>query len=140
MTLPPADRRPPAMSGHFVLGLGCESGAPVDDLLALAARSLQEAGIEPGWLTALASIASKAAEPAILAVAAHYAVPIRFFDAPTLERETPRLPNPSELVFARVGCHGVAEAAALAAAGADSRLVLPKRKSAFATAAIAEIP
>lgn len=139
MPLLPSDRPSSTAGQRFVLGMGCESGALVADLLALAARALQEAGIEPHWLTALASIDSKIDEPAILAVAAHYAIPTQYFDAPTLERETPRLQHPSDLVFARVGCHGVAEAAALAAAGPDSLLVLPKRKSAFATAAIARI-
>jgi cobalt-precorrin 5A hydrolase len=139
VTLSPSDRSLSRAGERFVIGMGCESGASVADLLPLAARALQEAGIEPRLLTALASIDSKAHEPAILAVAAHYAVPTQFFDAPTLERETPRLQNPSDLVFARVGCHGVAEAAALAAAGPAGLLVLPKRKSAFATVAIAKI-
>jgi cobalt-precorrin 5A hydrolase len=119
--------------------MGCEKGAPVDDLLALAARAMDQAGVTPGALLALASIDGRIGEPALLAVAAHYDLPIRFYDAPSLERETPRLKNPSELVFARVGCHGVAEAAALAAAGPRSQLILPKIKSAFATAAIAKI-
>jgi cobalt-precorrin 5A hydrolase len=58
----------------------------------------------------------------------------------TLERETPRIKNPSAVVFARVGCHGVAESAAMAAMSAlDAELVLPKIKSAHATAAIARI-
>ena len=139
MSTPSADRPSSTACGRFVLGLGCESGAPTDDLLALAERALQEAGLKPGALVSIASINTKTAEPAILAVAAHFGMPMQFFDAPTLERETPRLENPSALVFARVGCHGVAEAAALAAAGPDGRLVLPKRKSAFATAAIARI-
>jgi cobalt-precorrin 5A hydrolase len=127
------------MNGGFVLGMGCEKGAPVEDLLALAARAFEQAGLAPGRLLALASIDGRAGEPALLAVAHRYDLPIRFYDAPTLERETPRLKNPSELVFARVGCHGVAEAAALAAAGPKGQLILPKIKSAFATAAIAKI-
>ena len=122
-----------------MLGMGCENGAPVEDLLALAARAMDQAGVTPGALLALASIDGRIGEPALLAVAAHYDLPVRFYDAPSLERETPRLKNPSELVFARVGCHGVAEAAALAAAGPRSQLILPKIKSAFATAAIAKI-
>jgi cobalamin biosynthesis protein CbiG len=81
----------------------------------------------------------KEGEPAILEAARRLNVPARFFSAGRLEEETPRLKNPSELVFARVGCHGVAEAAALAAAGPAAELVLAKIKSAFATAAIAEM-
>jgi len=64
-------------------------------------------------------------------------VPARFFDAATLETETPRLQNPSDIVFAEVGCHGVAEGAALAAVGAAGDLMVPKQKSKRATCAIA---
>ena len=120
--------------------MGCESGAPAGDLLALAALALEEAGLDPAWLVALATIDGKREEPAMGAVAAHYSIPLLFFDAATLERETPRLKNPSDRVFRLVGCHGVAEAAALAAAGRQAVLLVPKRKSGFATVAIAEIP
>jgi cobalt-precorrin 5A hydrolase len=124
---------------RFVLGMGCERGALTADVVALAERALQQAGILPSDVLELATIDTKTAESAILAVAAQLEVSTRFFDAATLEKETPRLKNPSDLVFARIGCHGVAEAAALAAAGSESLLVLPKIKSASATAAIAEI-
>ena len=55
-----------------------------------------------------------------------------------MEAETPRLANPSELVFREVGAHSVAEAAALAAAGPASALIVPKAKSLRATCAIAQ--
>ncbi|MGO4439929.1 cobalamin biosynthesis protein [Rhizobium sp. RAF56] len=127
------------MAGRFVVGLGCERAAPIEDVCALAERALREAGIAPEEVAALASIDMKEGEPAILEAARRLNVPARFFSAGRLEEETPRLKNPSELVFARVGCHGVAEAAALAAAGPAAELVLAKIKSAFATAAIAEM-
>ena len=85
----------------------------------------------------VASIALKAAEPAIHGVARRLGVPARFFDAARLERETPRLKNPSDLVFRETGCHGVAEGAALAGVGAEGDLVLPKQRSQRATCAIA---
>ncbi|PZM13223.1 cobalamin biosynthesis protein [Rhizobium tubonense] len=119
--------------------MGCERGASLVDVADLAERTLKQAGIMPSEIIELASIDMKSEEPAILAIASQLGVPVKFFDAATLERETPRLANPSELVFARVGCHGVAEAAALAAAGPSGTLVVPKIKSAFATAAIAKI-
>jgi cobalt-precorrin 5A hydrolase len=127
-----------ARAGLYVLGMGCERGTSADDLAALAGKALLQAGLLPSDIAVLATIDTKVAEPAILAVARLLGASIRFFDAATLEKETPRLQNPSELVFARIGCHGVAEAAALAAAGAESLLVLPKIKSTFATAAIAK--
>ncbi|RUL98756.1 cobalamin biosynthesis protein [Rhizobium chutanense] len=122
---------------RHVLGLGCERGTPPAEVLALAIAALDAAGIGAAELAAIASIDSRREEPAILAVAAHLSVPAVFFDAPRLEEETPRLANPSAIVFARVGCHGVAESAALAAAGLEAELVLAKIKSAHATAAVA---
>src|SRR3546814_6477601 len=67
-------------------------------------------------------------------------VPLRFFDAATLEAETPRLANPSDVVFTEVGSHGVSEAAALAAAGPNATLLVPKHKSQRATCAVALAP
>ncbi|MBB3646244.1 cobalamin biosynthesis protein CbiG [Rhizobium sp. BK619] len=124
---------------RHVLGLGCERGTPSAEVLALAITALDAAGIGGAELAAIASIDSRRQEAAILAVVEHFSVPALFFDAPRLEAETPRLKNPSEIVFARVGCHGVAESAALAAIGPDAELLLSKIKSAHATAAIARI-
>ena len=64
----------------------------------------------------------------------------RVFDAATLDAETPRMKNPSDVVFAEVGTHGVAEGAALAAAGPEAELIVPKRKSERATCALALAP
>ncbi|NNG70956.1 cobalamin biosynthesis protein [Rhizobium laguerreae] len=123
---------------RLVLGLGCERGAPAQEVLALAEQALRKAGVSGEALAAVASIYTRKNEPAVLAVAAHFSVPAVFFTAARLEGETPRLKNPSEIVFARVGCHGVAEAAALAAAGASAELAVVKIKSAHATAALAQ--
>ncbi len=122
---------------RFVLGLGCERCTPANEVAVLAGQPLALVGIEAGNLAAVASIDTRRAEPAILAVAVDFGLPLVFFNAATLERETPRLRNPSPIVFARVGCHGVAEAAALAVIGEFAELVVPKIKSAHATAAIA---
>lgn len=124
----------------LVVGVGCERLAPPSELIALAERSLTAAGLSPLSIACVASIALKAAEPAVHALAAHWNVPARFFDAETLERETPRLAHPSDLVFREAGCHGVAEGAALAGVGADGRLALAKQRSERATCAIGIAP
>jgi cobalamin biosynthesis protein CbiG len=124
---------------RYVLGLGCERGAPADEALGLALTALQAAGVEPMQLAGLASIDARSGEPAILAVAAHFGLAVVFFDAARLEEETPRIKNPSAVVFAKIGCHGVAESAALASIGPGAALILPKIKSAHATAAIAHV-
>ena len=134
---------PPALAYRprsHVLGLGCERGASADEVLALAREALAAASLDPASLAAVASIDLKADEPAIHAAARALGVPARFLDAATLEAEAPRLANPSDVVFREVGCHGVAEGAALAGVGPDGALVVPKRKSARATAAIARAP
>jgi cobalt-precorrin 5A hydrolase/precorrin-3B C17-methyltransferase len=120
-----------------VLGVGCERLAPPEELIALAEEALAEAGLSPLSVACIASIDLKAAEPAVHALARHFSVPVRFFDAARLEAEAPRLATPSDLVFRETGCHGVAEGAALAAVGEAGRLVLPKRRGKRSTAAIA---
>ncbi len=125
------------MAEMMVLGLGCRRGASPEGLVALAETVLSQAGVPPVELSAIATIRSRAHEPAIHAVADRFALPILAFDAATLERETPRLQNPSDVVFRETGCHGVAEAAALAAAGPRARLLVAKRKSPEGTAALA---
>ncbi|KGF70365.1 precorrin-3B methylase [Hoeflea sp. BAL378] len=124
----------------LVLGIGCERGAEGSEALALALDSLAQAGLSPQSVGLVASIDVKADEAAVHHVARHFGCPARFFDAATLEAETPRLKNPSDIVFAEVGCHGVAEGAALAAAGASGELVAEKRKSRRATCAIGRAP
>nr|WP_040674440.1 cobalamin biosynthesis protein [Rhizobium grahamii] len=122
---------------RYVLGLGCERGTRVEEVTALADAALAAAGIGPNELAAVASIDTRSNEPAILEAAHELGVPLLTFAAVRLEEETPRLKNPSAIVFARVGCHGVAESAALAAIGPNAELVVPKIKSPRATAAIA---
>ena len=124
----------------LALGLGCERGCAPDELIQLAERTLASGGLAPEAVACVASLDLKADEPAVSAVADWLSVPLRLFDAPTLERETPRLTAPSDVVFRAVGCHGVAEAAALACAGADGTLVQPKTKSARGTCAVARAP
>lgn len=121
----------------LVLGMGCERHAKPEEAIALAEEALAKGSFARESLAAICSIDLKADETAIHAVAAHFDVPARFFSAAALEAEAPRLKNPSEVVFAEVGCHGVAEGAALAAVGAEGDLVVEKIKSKGATAAIA---
>ncbi len=117
----------------LVLGVGCERGCGTDELIGLAMDTLAGAGLSPLAVAAVVSLDLKMDEDAVHGLAAHLDVPARFFDAARLEAETPRLAHPSDAVFAEVGCHGVAEAAALAAAG---MLRVEKHKSKRATCAV----
>jgi cobalt-precorrin 5A hydrolase/precorrin-3B C17-methyltransferase len=124
----------------LVMGLGCERNAAPAELIALAGQALDKAGLSAKSLAAVASIELKSDEAAIHAVARHFGVPARFFTAEELNRETPRLKNPSDIVAKEVGVPGVSEAAALACAGARSELVVEKTRSARGTCAIARSP
>ncbi|MDP6896481.1 MAG: cobalamin biosynthesis protein, partial [Rhodospirillales bacterium] len=129
----------PALVFHppvLVVGIGCERGADATEVIDLVEKTLADAGLAPSAVACVVSVDVKADEAAVHAAAAHLAVPARFFAPARLEAETPRLANPSDIVFAEVGCHGVAEGAALAAVGADGALAVEKRKSKRATCAI----
>ena len=124
----------------LALGVGCERSASLSEVRALVQETLDGAGLARGAIAGLGSIDLKSDEEAVLGCAETFGAPARFFTAAELEAEAPRLANPSEAVFREVGCHGVAEGAALALAGPDSTLIVPKRKSACATCAIARSP
>jgi len=124
----------------LALGVGCERGAAAKELIALARRALKTQGLATESVACVVSLDLKADEAAVHALAADLGVPARFFTAARLERETPRLKNPSAVVFEAVGCHGVAEGAALAAAGPRGQLIVPKTASKRATVAIARSP
>ncbi len=125
---------------RMTLGVGCARGCPPEELEALVMGALEAAELAPGALKGLFTLDLKADEPAVYALAGKLGLPLRLFGAAELEAETPRLENPSDVVFAEVGCHGVAEAAALAGAGPEAFLGSPKIKSANATCALAFAP
>ena len=125
---------------RLAVGIGCERGAAPDEIATLARSCLDAAGLAPEAVAGVFSIDLKSDEPAVHAFAEFLGVPARFLPAPVLEAEAPRLRNPSDLVFRAVGCHGVAEGAALAAAGPEGELVVEKTKSVRGTCAIARAP
>ena len=124
------DVLPGKSSGSIIAGIGCSSAAGAAEIIALVEASLAEAGFFANDLVALTSHERKAGHPALATAAAHFGVPLRLVRDADLPDH---VPNPSATVFAAVGLHGIAEGAAAAA----GPLVLPKRKSAHATCALA---
>lgn len=121
---------------RFALGLGCARGADPDELWDLVTKSLDDAGIAKGAIASVNSIDLKGDEPAIIKVAQRLDVPFRLFTSDELEEKRDKLANPSDVVFAEVGCHGVSEAAALAASNDAAVLVIEKQKTANCTCAV----
>lgn len=132
----------------LALGVGCERDAGAEGLIGFVRASLRDANLAAQAIVAVGSIDLKADEPAIRALAAELDRPLRLFGARELEKLTPRLANPSERVFQEVGCHGVAEGAALALAdGRDmdgdkhrepASLLMEKRRAGPYTLAVAQ--
>ena len=117
----------------YVVGVGCARNADAEELWSLVTTTLQNAGIAQGAVACVATIDLKGDEPAMNTVAKRLGVPLRLFTAEELEAQ--KIANPSDVVFAEVGCHGVSEGAALAAS--DGKLVVEKTKAANTTCAIA---
>lgn len=158
---------PPRVALHprtLVVGVGASRGVGADEVLTLVQAALDDAGLAPESVAALATVDAKADESGLLAAAEALGVPLRCFPAERLAAVP--VPNPSAAPLAAVGTPSVAEAAALLGAaeavGADlpaascsdegapaptPELLVPKRKSvpldggpAMATTAVARAP
>ncbi len=122
--------RPPCLA----VGMGCHRGTAAGELAELLAVSLAGAGLSPGAVGCLASVAARAREPALAELAARLGVPGRFFPADELNQVT--VPHPSPAAARHLGVNSVCEAAAILASGSQG-LLLTKRKSQNATLAVA---
>ncbi|MFE1958314.1 cobalamin biosynthesis protein [Streptomyces sp. NPDC059479] len=109
---------------ELVVGIGASRGASVGEVLGLIEDTLRDAGLAPGSVVELATVDTKAGEPAIAGAAARLGVPVRGYAAGLLAGIA--VPHPSGAPLAAVGTPSVAEAAALAGGGV---LLVPKRKS-----------
>ena len=105
-----------------------------DEVLGLVDAALAEAGLSPLSVAHLATVDVKADEAGIVEAAARRGWPVVTYPAERLAAVD--VPNPSAAALAAVGTASVAEAAAVVDADA---LLVPKRKSAMATAAVARL-
>lgn len=122
----------------LAVGVGAERGVPAEEGAEAVRRVLIENGLAAASVAAIGSIDIKADEPAVLAAADSLGLDPRFLTAEDLEAQAPRLANPSDIVFKETGCHGVSEGAALALAGPDAELIVPKVRLGRVTVAIAK--
>lgn len=135
-------RDAPAHCG-WTAGVGCRAHCPVEALRTLLDGALARAGIERNHLAALATIAAKQEEPELQELAAELGLTLQAWRAGALHPYEDRLSVRSEYAFAALGCYGVAESAALAAAewnGHASTLAVPRLSNGHATVAIARYP
>ena len=121
----------------LAVGIGCERNIPAEDGVVALRQVLAAQGLSAKSIAAIGSVDLKIDEPAVLAAARSLDLDARFMTVDELEKITPRLKNPSDVVFQEIGCHGVAEAAALALAGPDADLVVEKQRLGKVTVAVA---
>lgn len=115
----------------LVAGIGTSTDASPDEVAALVAGVLAEAGLAPESLAEVATIDRRRDHPAVTRLG----LPVRAFTAEELAAVD--VPTPSEVVASAVGTASVSEAAALLAAGPTAELVVHKRSNAVATLAVA---
>src|SRR5262249_29779076 len=119
--------------GTLALGVGCSRGAPPDEIEALLRRTLAEAGLSLGAARTIGTVEFTRDEPGLSEAARRLGLAIRYFSREALAAVA-ALPTPSEAAMRHLGIPGVAEPAAILAAGGGG-LVVTKRKSAMATVA-----
>ena len=118
------------------IGIGCRAGVSAANIVALVHRTLQDAGLD-GANAMLFSIDSKRDEVGLIKAARLLAMPIRFLPREALAARAGDVMTRSERVEALYDLPSVAETAALAGAGAGSRLVVPRASAGAATCAVA---
>ncbi len=109
----------------LIVGVGCDRGADTEMVQRGVARMLQHNALSSKCVKAIATIDKKRDEISLVTLAASFNCPLLTFSAQELDA-VPAIENPSETVRFFVGTRGVAEPAALLAAGA-TKLLVPKQ-------------
>ncbi|MEA1834136.1 cobalamin biosynthesis protein [Methylobacterium durans] len=128
-----------AVSGSppLVAGIGFRRGTDSAEIVALLRRALDASGAEAARLAAIATADDRAGEPALREAARAFALAPTPVPPEALAAADARVITRSARIERVRGVGSLAEAAALAAAGPASRLVLPRIASAGATCALA---
>jgi cobalt-precorrin 5A hydrolase len=122
----------------IVAGIGCRKGASSAEIEAAIEAALAQAGCSGGAVGLIATSDGKGGEAGIVQAARMRGVKLVLVGPADLEAAAPCTQSSSPRVRALTGVPSVAEAAALAAAGPDARLLLPRIVVGPATCALAE--
>jgi len=121
----------------IVAGIGCRRGTPAAAVAAVIDAALARVGLAKDALGAIATPSAKGGEAGIAAAASALGVPLILVPPHDLEAAGHRTLTRSERVVALMGVPSVAEAAALAAGGANARLLVSRIVVGPATCALA---
>jgi cobalt-precorrin 5A hydrolase len=126
-----------ALSGRVIaIGIGCRSGASASNIVSLVQRTLGDAGIHGGEVK-LVSIDTKKDEAGLIKAARLLSMPLVFLPREALAARSPDVSTRSARVESLYDLPSIAETAALAGAGAGSRLIVPRVTAGAVTCAIA---
>ncbi|MGE5808038.1 MAG: cobalamin biosynthesis protein, partial [Nitrospirota bacterium] len=121
---------------NLVVGIGCNSGTTPDEIEAAVLSTLEEHNLVSSSVHSIATIDIKRDEPGLKAFVQKNDFPLSTFNHQELNRVEGI--EKSDVVMRATGAIGVAEPAALLAAGTE-RLLVPKQKKGNVTVAIAEM-
>jgi len=124
------------MMPRLAIGIGCRKGCSGDAVAGLVRRALAMADLSEQEM-ALFTSEAKRGEAGLAAAAAALGLDLVLLSHAALLAAAPRCVTHSLRVEALTGLPSLAEAAALAGAGAASRLILPRISKAGASCAIA---
>jgi cobalt-precorrin 5A hydrolase len=133
------------MRPRIAIGIGCRKGCPGDNIASLVRQALAlAAGSDKaiGWAQAqqesvMFTSEAKGGEPGVTEAAAALGMKLVFLSRVALEAASSRCATRSARVQRLIGLPSLAEAAALAGGGEDSRLVLERISEGGASCALA---
>jgi cobalt-precorrin 5A hydrolase len=109
----------------IAIGIGCRRGAAKDAVVEIVQQALSRIAVGDD-ATALFSVEEKRGEAGLVAAAAALQLPLTFLSRAALRDVAAHVENPSRFAEAALGLASVSEAAALAGAGRDAVLILPR--------------
>ena len=121
----------------IAVGIGCRRDSPAARIGAAVEETLAQTGLSAKQIDALAVPAFKADEPGIVRAAEELGLPVKLVHRSELDAVQPLCPTRSRAAEERTGLAAVSEAAALAAAGRNARLLLPRISRNGVTCAVA---
>ena len=125
-----------AVAGVIAIGIGCRKACAPEAIVALVRRALADCG-GPAGAPRLFTIVDKQDDPALAAAAATLGYEVTYLSREALAAAAPRVLTRSAAARRRFGLDSIAEAAALAGAGPEARLLGPRIAGEGATCAVA---
>ncbi len=123
------------MTKQIAIGVGCRLGCPADAIEGLVRQALDRA--PEAQRLGLFTIRDKAGEPGLIEAANRLGLRLIFVGRDALHEQSASVQTRSPHAESHFGVPSVAEAAALAGAGAGSVLLVPRIAGQGATCAIA---